>query len=389
MKLAIATIASLFASAAAVEISSVPADSKLGMNLLSKARRAEQNAEDGEADVTWISGYALKFQGCHHISQWNAEAEGDEDVRIETKRLARFRLCPVESCSSSSGAGCSGKYGDYIVDMDTFLQTYVQTKQEELEEKCESKKYYCGCEGSDDEQACLQTCFTNAGADYYDCIEEEEEQNAYGYNNLNANGEVKLNYMDYMECAQYQGANGNNNGGDGAEYFVGPYCSDQGGKIVLGLFTDDTCTEFADEYGGRVTFQTIAGGNLPYSSTSIVDTSCYSCEDGDAEANGNNAYGYQAKEPKESCTMMYENAGKCESKLTNELGYNNINENACTYMEGIKITRSNGIIIAGAATGNKVASAFIGIFTTSFVLLGAYVYYLKQKLERGSVNLSD
>ena len=247
MKLAIATIASLFASAAAVEISSVPADSKLGMNLLSKARRAEQDGE-AEADMTWISGYALKFQGCHHISQWNAEADGDEDVRIETKRLARFRLCPIESCSSSSGAGCSGKYGDYIVDMDTFLQTYVETKQEELEEKCESKKYYCGCDGADDEEACLQNCFTNAGADYYDCIEEEEEQNAYGYNNLNANGEVKLNYANYLECAQYQGANGNNNGGDGNAYYVGPYCSDQGGKIVLGLFTDDTCTEFADEY---------------------------------------------------------------------------------------------------------------------------------------------
>ena len=48
------------------------ADSELGMKVLSKARRLENEeaeAEEEENDITWVSGYSLKFQGCHHIRQ--------------------------------------------------------------------------------------------------------------------------------------------------------------------------------------------------------------------------------------------------------------------------------------------------------------------------------
>jgi uncharacterized membrane protein (DUF485 family) len=58
-------------------------------------------------------------------------------------------------------------------------------------------------------------------------------------------------------------------------------------------------------------------------------------------------------------------------------------------MEGIKIVRKNGTIIQGSSTANKTASIFIGIFVVAFVLLAAYVYYLKTKLDRASINLSE
>mmetsp|Transcript_14429 Transcript_14429/g.21637 ORF Transcript_14429/g.21637 Transcript_14429/m.21637 type:complete len:379 (+) Transcript_14429:326-1462(+) len=378
MKFSLALIATLFTSAAAIEISEVKADSKFGMDLLSKSRRAEENDGDDEVDTTWISGYALKFQGCHHISQWNAEADGDEDVRIETKRLARFRLCPVDSCSKNSGAGCSGKYGDYIVDMDTFLATYMENKEEAQEEACEDYgQNTCDCYYSDDEEGCMQTCYANAGMT--ECYDQDEGE-YYGQ-------AKQIEVADYLECTQYGGGrrlDENDGDGDGdAAYYVGPYCSDQGGKIVLGMFTDDTCTEFADDYGGRSTFESMTGTSLPYSSTSIVDSDCYSCA-GETEKNDN---GYYETETKEACGDLYDVAGKCESYLSGEVS--DVNESACTYMQGIKITRKNGIIISGMATKNKVASVFIGMFSVSFVLLGSYVYYLKTKLDRGAVNLSD
>lgn len=376
MKFSLALIATIFTSAAAVvEISEVRADSKFGMDILAKSRRTNDNESgDNDVDTTWISGYSLKFQGCHHISQWNADADEDEDVRIESKRLARFRLCPVNSCSSSSGAGCNGQYGDYIVDMDTFLAMYMDNKEEADEQACEDYvTNSCDCYYADDKESCEETCWANAGMS--DCY--EQEQNQYY--------QKKLDVADYMECTQY-GANDEgrrlNDNGDSA-YYIGPYCSDQGGKIVLGMFTDDSCTVFADDYGGRVAFETMAGTSLPYSTTSIVDTECYSCA-GETEKN---EYGYYETSTKEACSELYEVAGKCESRLSGEVS--TVNESACTYMQGIKITRKNGIIISGLATRNKVASAFIGIFSCSFVLLGSYVYYLKTKLDRGSVNLSD
>lgn len=331
MKLTLSLITALVSSAFAhVEISEVKADSKFGMDLLSKATR--QTQEGDAVDATWVSGYSLVFQGCHQISQWNTMADGDEDVRIETKRLAKFRLCPTSSCSSSSGSGCRSGYGDYIVDMDVFLSTYLENKREAEE-----------------------------AAGYY------KQNNGY---NIDVN--------DYAYCSRYEGGNNYNNrdlqDNNGGEYFIGPYCSDSGGKIVLGMFTDDTCTEFADDYGGVYTYKTMTGMELPYSSSSIVDTTCMSCKD----ANG----GYYAKD---ECVNLYGAAGKCEQNLS--LSYPNTN--ACNYIKGIRTTTKNGVIINGRASANKVASAFIGIFSVSFVLLGSYVYYLKTKLDRGRVNLSD
>jgi hypothetical protein len=386
MKLALALLATYATTTlATTSISEVKADSKFGMDLLSKARRADENGDD-EADATWVSGFALKFQGCHHISQWNPEAGDDEDaVRVESKRLARFRLCPVDSCSGDSARGCSSKYGDYIIDMDIFLQTYLENKAEVEEANCEyHAQYNCNCvdNGDDayDEEKCEYDCFKNAGMT--ECY-EEKYYNAYGYEEEMPENMKGIDVQDYLECAGFDydagdDANGRKLEDEGDEYFIGPYCSDSGGKIVIGMFTDDACTNFADDYGGRETYKTMTGLSLTNSQTSIVDTACYTC--GQAE----NGY----YETKKACETLYESAGKCESALYSTLG-SNTNENACTYMEGIKVTSSNHIIMSGARTSNKVASAFIGIFSVSFVLLGSYVYYLKTKLDRGSINLSD
>jgi len=335
MKFSLAFVSTLFAAAsAAVEISSVKADSKLGLDILSKSRRVEGDAEE---DQTWIANMSIKFMGCHHISQWNSEAEDAEDVKIESKRLAKFRLCPSSSCSS----GCKSGYGDYIVDMDDFLASYLENKQE-VEE---ASGYYAQAGG------------------YY------------------SNGE-QFELANYLECSAYEF--GNNNGRKLAyynqEYYVGTYCSSQGGSVVLGLFTDDACTNFADSNGGRTTFYQNEGKSLPYSDESIVDSGCWSC----SESNGNGYY-----EPKQVCTDVYDVAGKCESNLSSSSGNYNTNTNACSYMSGIRTTSSSGIINSGNGRGSKVASAFISIFGISFVALGSYVYYLKTKLDRGRINLSD
>jgi hypothetical protein len=158
------------------------------------------------------------------------------------------------------------------------------------------------------------------------------------------------------------------------------------------MFTDDSCTEFADDYAGRSTYESLTGGmSLPYASESMVDTKCYSCGQGGEKNKYYQQQQAQQSTTKEACSEMYVYSGKCETQLSAEVGstMTAINENACTYMEGIKITRSNGIIISGAATANKVASIFTGIFAVSFVLLGSYVYYLKTKVDRASVRLSD
>ena len=386
MKFALALLATISSAMAATTIdatASVAADSKLGLDLLSKARRMEEADDAAQADATWISGFALKFQGCHHVAQFNADADGEEDVKIITKRLIRFRLCPIEYCSSSSGGGCRSGYGDYIVDMDTFTGAYLENKAEQEEANCESyKENSCNCYYADDAEACVDSCFASAGMT--ECYDE-----------VDGNGDAveKFEPINYYACAEYDFPEQDDgyyrrkleDADEDVEYYMGAYCSDEGSKVVLGLFTDDACTNFADDYGGRKTYSSLSGGeSMPYSQTSMIDTGCYSCAQ-EEDANGRKLDEVAVNE---ACETMYEPAGKCESKLSyGTTDY--ANEAGCDYMEGIKITRSNGIVISGANSANAVANTFIGLFSVSFVLLGSYVYYLKTKLDRGRINLSD
>eukprot|EP00934_Nitzschia_sp_Nitz4_P000189 Nitzschia sp. Nitz4//scaffold64_size103689//27932//28909//NITZ4_004427-RA/size103689-processed-gene-0.73-mRNA-1//1//CDS//3329556103//189//frame0 len=290
----------------------IPGNTGAAKNILQHARRAQEN-EGNDVDVSFLSGYSVVFQGCHHVQQWNENADDDEDVRIMTKRLVRFRVCPAEDCTDYTG--CNSGYGDYVVDMETYMESY------------------------------------------YEVVAE-----MYGENN---NGGVDLG--DYMECSavnvrrqleeDYYGGN--------VQYYVGPYCADQGGEIRLGLFTDDTCTSFAQD-------QSLIS-DFPYTSSSMVSTSCMACSDNDGNGNVN-----------EFCEDIYEISGKCESKMN--VYYPN--EAACSYIEGIKIIRADGVIRSNAGSGkSKAAAVAIGCFLTIAVLLAGYVYYLRTKLSRASINL--
>ena len=371
------------------KISSIQADSELGQSLLSKARRVEENAD---VDFTWVAGFSIKFQGCHHVSQWNDEADGEEDVRIETKRLIRFRLCPTDSCSATSSAGCSADYGDYIIDMNTFLGTYYQAVENYNQYRCEyTAQMLCDCADGDDKgddfnaELCEYDCYVANGLEST-CVdrnpyEDDQQQQQQG---------EQFDLADYVECQQ---ARFDNNNGRALEenevqYFIGPYCAEQGGAIFLGLFTDDTCTTFADENGGASSYSSMAGTSLPYAAESIITLDCISCkEPADFNQDGND--GEDGDEVIEMCEQIYDMAGKCEAGLQATGYVANANNNACNYIAGIKVVRKDGIITQVGSKANKTASIFIGIFVVAFVLLAAYVYYLKTKLDRASINLDS
>ena len=385
MKFFLALSALLSVASAITEINS---NSALGKNLLSKARKLEQNEEEQDFDqmAQWVSGYSVKFQGCHHIKQWNDEADGEEDVKVQTKRLIRFRLCPTETCSASKAAGCSSGYGDYIIDMATFMEAYFEAKRENIEYECEYHLQYncnnCEDDGQDDnfnKDYCEYDCFVDAGME--ECVEDnpyEDDEKV-----------EEFNLEEYMECAQLNVDNNNNNNNNGrklneeVEYFVGPYCANQGGSIHLGLFTDDACTVFAED----ISFESLAGFELPYSTESIIDEECLNClerevEDNNNNNNNNNNNGNDEEDEDEvieMCEQLYMNSGKCEANLPSGMVYE-VNNNACNYMQGIRIVRQDGIIDTGSSRPSAVATAFIVIFAMAFAAMAFYVWYLRTRL---------
>lgn len=377
---------------------SVKADTPLGNKIMSHARRLDDNG-----DYSWIQNFSIKFQGCHHISQWNDEAEDQQDVRIATKRLVRFRLCPTTLCSLESASGCESGYGDYVIDMNLYLEAFLESVNEYNEAKCEYLENISGCDNDNNggnEDYCLYDFYAaNGMADV--CADENPYQN--NYNGNDGNNEDAFDIADYTECAQadlqYNNNNNgnnnnnrqleNNNNGNAVEYYMGPYCAEQGGSIYLGLFTDEMCTIFADDYGGKEAYYSLTGRELPYGENNMITMDCYSCTNaqGQYNNNGNNNNNNNGDEANEMCENIYAQAGKCESDLSVQGVYPNYN--ACSYIQGIQVIRKNGIIVSSGSKANKTASIFIGIFVVAFVLLSAYVYYLKTKLDRATISLDN
>lgn len=276
--------------------------------------------------------------------------------------------------------------------MNTYLESYFEAVEQYNEYKCEYiSEMICDCDDDDgkddafDADFCEYDCYVaNGVADI--CAENNP------YNDDEQEDEEAFELREYMECANWEAPEADDENRkqrqleeeEEVEYFMGPYCAEQGGAIFLGLFTDDTCTTFADDYGGKETYYSLAGEQMPYASESVVGMECVSCkEPEDYNEDGNDNEDEDAVV--EMCEELYQAAGKCEQNL----GIDDPNNNACNYMEGIKIVRKNGVVEAKSSTANKTASVFIGLFVVAFVLLAAYVYYLRTKLDRASINLSE
>lgn len=365
----------------------IKASSPIGKKLLENARRLEGNYT--EFNENWLAGFSIVFQGCHHISQWNDNIEAEDDVRIATKRLVRFRLCPSDTCSSS---GCTSNYGDYIVDMSVYLEAWFEAKEVYQSFQCEYlENNVCSCTNeynseSFDENKCMWDCFSGHNMEGL-CM----TTNPYG----DGSAVADLDYSSYMTCTavqlsrrrleeQQRRLDGSYEW-DGT-YYLGPYCAGQGGSIFIGLFVDDSCSTFVDSTGGRQTYYDLTAKELPYGDTNIVgDMACLSCK----EPSTNNNDGDDSTDTddvSEVCESLYTYAGKCEAAYADVIQYPN--NNACNYLEGVKIVRADGTV-RHMSTADKTASIFIGVFTGAFVILSAYSYYLKTKLDRATINISE
>lgn len=356
---------------------------------LRNGRSLEDQGNNGD-DYSRISSYSIQFQGCHHIQQWNKNAD-DEDVRLETKRLARFRLVPFDVCDVMSPWADSKvfrdaqslvgnvDYGEYIVDMNTFVAAYFEAENEES---------YYACEEA--EENCEDTCATDDAADdnaYSSCISSCYK--GYGCNqNMDDDGGSGLDVTDYTACAAFDWDNGDDDAG--YEYYFGPYCADQGGEIRMNLFTDDTCTTLAScnsgQKRGATCYTQSTGYTLPFTQESIVHDPCLPCSENYATLESSlNSMGedeefdytnYDYGNPRDVCSNLYDLSGKCESNMNNGQY-----QNGCSYLEGIQI----GVSQEGYAVAVRrslPADAAMGALAIFCTFIGMYVYYLKHLLNK-------
>jgi hypothetical protein len=389
MKIALALLSAAVGVTSAMDIApmtSISASSPMGQTILSQARQLQE--DNAEVDYTWVANMSLKYQGCYHTQVWNGEANEDEDVKVSTQRLVRFRLCPSGSCLMDNPAGCKSGYGDYVIDMETYLKAYMEIVQKDHEYSCNMEKEgedFAACEDADNKEYCEYDTYLAKGMEY--CVDRNPYEEEDGNQNQGQNQNEMMNKIA-EGCQQFKANNRRElEENQQVNYYLGAYCSDTGGAIHVGLFTDDSCSVFVDESdNGAATFLSLAGYEMPYATATLIGTECVSCkEPKDVNQNGENDQ-YDADEVKEACENLYAGSGKCEAFLDTLASPTT---SACNFMEGIKIYRKNGSLIRLAGNSSITASVFIGLFATSFVLLGGYAFHLKTKLDRGKVNISE
>lgn len=355
-------------------------DSEYGKRLLSNAR----SLEDGDYDVSFIADYSIKYQGCHHMITYNGGEGGDggdggDGVFVTRKQFARFRLCPANKCSRF-GSGCSSNYGDYVVDLYTFLDAYVESKERSRRGICENASWDCGCDrdARDDdneyddqyEYQCEYNCYKNKGlSDCLQELEQEQYERNYGRN------ENEFRLEEYAkECREYE--NGNNQRDRELayddyykNYYIGPYCAKQGGDVYLGVFTDDTCTNFADSNKGADEYKALTGRTLPYKSKSIVKRDCVSCIE---QRNQRDENDDDSIEISDGCQEMYQMAGKCETKMNLDYPV----DNACSFVAGLVTLDEHG---TPGRRRSRTVTAFTVVFAGTTVAMASYIYFLRAR----------
>lgn len=401
----------------AIQRDGLSSDSNMGRHLLANARKLE----DGNAynnnydDMSWVAGFSIKFLGCNTVTQWVKEGEdgngyqdgGDNNNgnnyygengenagnaamdptngKIESVGLVRFRLCPRDHCFDHFGVGCSQHYGEYVVAMSTFLETYLAYEQEMSEEGCEAYRQTCynKCDQSN-KALCYYNCYKGYGINAAFCLNNDGNGNYY---------DGMFDMDSAIQCTQYEYGEE-----EGYEHWLGPQCSGQGGVITLGLFDDEDCQVKSERT--LAYYQRNYGASLiPHTTESIVSTNCMSClatdedaanQDGEEyynyAADGSKNY-YEAENVNSLCATAYLASGKCENQM-DDSSVLYPEEGACTYLEGVKRLKDDGIIRGNEVVTSKPASIAIGFFTGAAVLLAGYVGYLKHKIQKSRVNLA-
>jgi hypothetical protein len=316
-------------------------DSAAGRALLTSAKNFESQAHRELEDEDWnkdifLGKYAIKFQSCHSRSEWNGSSNSDSsaDSKVVMKNLVTFRLCNRRTCSNTSSKGCVSQYGDYVVDMNTFVYYYLSALNEsnsQISEYCLDK-----CGGAN---YCYYGCFSEKGGTYF------EDSN--------------INPFDYAQCAAY------------GDYYIGPVCSSSGDQINLGVFSDSSCSTLSS--CDESCFYDTYSFNLPYSSQSIIQDDCLSCS----------VSSDSGSDSESRCTTIYHSSGKCESKLPIDYP----NNSACTFIEDLKISKYGSIM--GMTMKNKGASVAIGLLTFTTILLGFYANFVWKKFQRAKLHLSN
>ena len=210
-----------------------------------------------------FDGYSLKYATCQKVQRFSSNAvKRGEYSSMVTDDIVILRLCPKQSCSSSSRNGCSSGYGEYAIDVTeymTIMMKYHTDKQKRFCGFCDSCDFDNGNDGYSSYSA--NKCQTYADECQNTCYSDDDQYDNYGN---------YMKYAQYLSCEKVQDGQYYNN-----YFYAKPHCDTTTNKIKMGLYYDGHCTQAA---GDDFDLSTFLGGFFEEDAFEYSqDISCIDC----------------------------------------------------------------------------------------------------------------
>jgi hypothetical protein len=186
-----------------------------------------------------------------------------------------FRLCPTASCNPYSINGCTSDYGEYLIEIDDYLEAVSEYYEEKTQRYCE---YCANCvqeeEAAGDDAAAAEGDDA-AAAEGDDAAAEGDDAAAAGDDAAAAEGDdaqrrrladaADEDYCDQDLCADYADTCYEQDGDDAAmdvrdfmgcaaveysddvNYYLAPHCSSDGFTVTLGVYSDEDCWTYTSD----------------------------------------------------------------------------------------------------------------------------------------------
>jgi len=171
-----------------------------------------------------MTSRAFKYSGCAAIKAYDEERVRETGDPMVIDTYAVFRLCPADKCNDYSMTGCSKNYGEYAVEMKTYLSYILGYYENRYDDYCEYC-LPCDWEYQAEAKSFLNLCYATVAQEQYlaqqqtyqDMYNAQAQVNQNSQASSSANGAYNSGETFNTYNRYYNGAsNANNNVNYGA-----------------------------------------------------------------------------------------------------------------------------------------------------------------------------
>jgi len=187
----------------------------------------QQMVEDGVFDLTARS---FKYSGCAAIKSFDSDNAANTGVPMSVQTYAVFRLCPENSCNKYSLTGCGKNYGEYVVEMSTYLEFMLDFYEDHYGAYCDYC-YSCDYNYQVMKKQFQGECYENMAMADYDMEQQQQEMawEDYYQQNFGDMSQYMSQKQNYQQQMQQQMNNYGNRKLDGYySDFTSAYSSNSG-----------------------------------------------------------------------------------------------------------------------------------------------------------------